>query len=209
MTVSTTPATLDLDAVRRTVSGQVFGPADAGYDRERQVMYGDLHPAAVIRAADISDVQKIIRLAADTGLELAVRSGGHSGAGHGSTEGGIVLDLRDINGDRHRRRGAHGLGRDRPHRGRVHARRPASTASPSASATPVRSGIGGITLGGGVGYLARKHGLTIDNLLAADVVTADGEVLRRRRRARPGPVLGDPRRRRQLRRRDPVPVPAP
>ena len=139
VTVSTTPATLDLDAVRRTVSGQVFGPADAGYDRERQVMYGDLHPAAVIRAADISDVQKIIRLAADTGLELAVRSGGHSGAGHSSTEGGIVLDLRglkaiDIDPAAKTATGPRPASR-RPRS----TPRPASTASSSASATPVRS----------------------------------------------------------------------
>ena len=70
-------------------------------------------------------------------------------------------------------------------------------------------GIGGITLGGGVGYLVRKHGLTIDDLLAAEVVTADGQLLRVDAEHAPRPVLGDPRRRRQLRRRDAVPVPAP
>ena len=71
-----------------------------------------------------------------------------------------------------------------PDRRRVHRRRPAPTASRSGSATPVRSASAGITLGGGVGYLVRKHGLTIDDLLAAEIVTADGEVLPRRRRAR-------------------------
>jgi FAD/FMN-containing dehydrogenase len=80
---STSTATpLDLDAIRRQVSGQVVGPDDAGYDQARQVMYGDLRPAVVIRVADVADVQRVIRLAAETGLELAVRSGGHSGAGH-------------------------------------------------------------------------------------------------------------------------------
>ena len=70
-----------------------------------------------------------------------------------------------------------------------------------------RSGSAGITLGGGIGYLVRKYGMTIDNLLAAEIVTADGEVLRVDADDEPRPVLGDPRRRRQLRRRDPVPVP--
>ena len=166
MTVSTTPSTLDLDAVRRTISGQVFLPADAGYDQARQVMYGDLHPATVIRAADISDVQAVIRLAADTGLELAVRSGGHSGAGHSSTEGGIVLDLRglkaiDIDPDAKTATAQTGL-----------------TAAEVNAATGEHGlvigfgdtgsvGIGGIVTGGGVGYLVRKYGLTIDNVLAA------------------------------------------
>ena len=113
-----------------------------------------------------------------------------------------------MRGARDRRRAAHRLGRDRPDRRRVHAPRRARTASRPASATRAPSGIGGITLGGGVGYLVRKHGLTIDNLLAAEVVTADGELLRVDAEIAPGPVLGDPRRRRQLRRRDAVPASA-
>ena len=146
-------------------------------------MYGDLHPAAVIRAADISDVQTVIRLAGETGLELAVRSGGHSGAGHSATEGGIVLDLRDLKALEIDVDGADRLGR------------PGLTAAEYTAAAAEHGlaigfgdtgsvGLGGITLGGGVGYLARKFGLTIDDLLAAEIVTADGRAAARRRRAR-------------------------
>ena len=146
---------------------------------------------------------------ATTIVPLAVRSGGHSGAAHSSVDDGIVIDLRDLDdieidvADRTR------LGRRRADGRRVHRRPPPSTAWPSGSATPGRSASSGITLGGGVGYLGRKFGLTIDSLLAAEIVTADGRDPAHRRRHGPRPLLGDPRRRRQLRRRHPVPVPAP
>src|SRR4051812_10145509 len=175
MTLSSPIPTLDLDAIRTRVSGRVIGPDDDGYDQARQVMYGDLRPAAVIRAADVADVQRVVRLAAETGAELAVRSGGHSGAGHSSTDGGIVLDLRDLKAidvdvDAQTATAQAGL-----------------TASEVNAATGEHGlvigfgdtgsvGIGGIVTGGGVGYLVRKYGLTIDNVLAAQVVTADGEL---------------------------------
>jgi FAD/FMN-containing dehydrogenase len=168
-------APLDLDAIRSELSGQVLGPDDEGYDDARQVMYGDLHPAAVIRAADVADVQTVIRLAARTGLELAVRSGGHSGAGHSSTEGGIVLDLRELKAI------------DVDVAAKTATAQTGLTASEVNAATGEHGlvigfgdtgsvGIGGIVTGGGVGYLVRKYGLTIDNVLAAQVVTADGEI---------------------------------
>ena len=131
----------------------------------------------IVRAADAADVSRVITLARETGIELAVRSGGHSPAGHGASEGGIVLDLSSMRGleiDAERRTawaetgltageystaaGAHGLATGFGDAGTV--------------------GLGGITLGGGIGFLVRKHGLTIDDLLAAEVVTADGELLR-------------------------------
>jgi FAD/FMN-containing dehydrogenase len=173
---STSTATpLDLDAIRRQVSGQVVGPDDAGYDQARQVMYGDLRPAVVIRVADVADVQRVIRLAAETGLELAVRSGGHSGAGHSSTDGGIVLDLRGLTSI------------DVDPEAKTATAQTGLTAAEVNAATGEHGlvigfgdtgsvGIGGIVTGGGVGYLVRKYGLTIDNVLAAQVVTADGEL---------------------------------
>src|SRR5215208_6660658 len=149
---------LDEAAIREfssNVRGQLKCPEDDGYDDARTVFYGGI----------------------DRRPELAVRSGGHSVAGHSTTDGGIVLDLSEIKGleiDVERRTtwaqtgltageytaavGALGLATGFGDTGSV--------------------GIGGITLGGGVGYLVRKPGLTIDDLLAADVVSADGELLR-------------------------------
>jgi FAD/FMN-containing dehydrogenase len=157
------------------LDGQVITPGDDGYDRARTVFVGgiDRRPAVIVRAASETDVVRVVSTAAETDTELAVRSGGHSGAGHSVSEGGIVLDLSRMNAldlDPHTRTawagsgmsaaeytiqaGAHGLATGFGDTGSV--------------------GIGGITLGGGVGFLVRKYGLTIDDLLAAEVVTADG-----------------------------------
>ena len=161
--------------LRTTVTGTVIGPGDAEYDRARTIMPGgiDRRPAAVVRVADSKDVALVIAAARDADLPLAVRSGGHSI--HGVCDGGIVLhlgDLRSFDIDADGRTvwagagltaaeyttaaGAHGLATGFGDTGSV--------------------GIGGITLGGGIGFLSRKYGLTIDSLLAAEVVTADGEV---------------------------------
>ena len=119
----------------------------------------------------------MIALARETGVELAIRSGGHSIPGHSTTEGGLVLDLRDLNGleiDVEDRTAWVGGG--------VTTGRYTNAAAEHGLATPFGDtgsvGIGGLTLGGGVGFLVRKHGLTIDDVLAAEVVTADGQLLR-------------------------------
>jgi FAD/FMN-containing dehydrogenase len=168
-----------ISQIRSDLNGRVIGPNDAEYDEARAVFYGgiDRRPAAIIRVADETDVSRVISLARESGLELAVRSGGHSLAGHCVSDGGIVLDLSDMRaldidpegrtawaqtgltaGEYTVAVAGHGLGTGFGDTGSV--------------------GIGGITLGGGIGYLVRKHGLTIDDLLAADVVTADGRLLR-------------------------------
>jgi FAD/FMN-containing dehydrogenase len=164
--------------IRDAFRGRVIGPEDPGYDRARTVFYGgfDRRPAVIIRPTDAAEVSRVISLAHETGLELAVRSGAHSVAGHSVTEGGIVLDLSDlraldIDGESRtawaqtgltaaeftNAAGAHGLAIGFGDSGSV--------------------GIGGITVGGGIGFLVRKHGLTIDDLLAADIVTADGQLI--------------------------------
>jgi FAD/FMN-containing dehydrogenase len=168
-----------IEELRAALSGRVITPDDAEYDDARQVFSGefDRRPAAIARVIDEADVERVVAFARETGLELAVRSGGHSGAGHSTTDGGIVLDLRDMKAldvDVEERTawaqagltaieystaaGAHGLATGFGDTGSV--------------------GIGGITLGGGVGYLVRKYGMTIDDLLAAEIVTADGQLLR-------------------------------
>jgi FAD/FMN-containing dehydrogenase len=175
---STTQTTISIPQLRDSVRGRVIAPDDAGYDRARTVVAGtiDRHPAVIVRVADATDVAHVVTLARETGAELAVRCGGHSGAGHGVTQGGIVIDLRDMKG----------LQIDT--QGRTAWAESGLTAAEYSTQTAEHGlatgfgdtgsvGIGGLTLGGGVGYLVRKHGLTIDSLLAADVVTADGELL--------------------------------
>lgn len=165
--------------LRSGMCGWIITPDDSEYDKRRSVFYGgiDKRPALIVRVASADDVSRVIALARDSGLELAVRSGGHSVAGHSVSDGGIVLDLTEMKA----------IEID-PERRTVWAEA-GLTAAELSKATAAYGlavgfgdtgsvGIGGITLGGGVGYLVRKYGLTIDNLLAADIVTADGELLR-------------------------------
>src|SRR6185503_13462038 len=92
-----TAGPIDLEDLQGRISGTVIGPDDPGYDSARRTFaLSDLHPAVIIRAADVEDVKRAVDLARETGLELAVRSGGHSAAAHGSTEGGIQLDLAGL-----------------------------------------------------------------------------------------------------------------
>jgi FAD/FMN-containing dehydrogenase len=158
--------------------GRVIEPGHPDYDEERKVFYADIdrRPAAIVKVANADDVARVIAHARDAGLELAVRSGGHSGAGHGVTEGGIVIDLSDMKA----------LDID-PGRRTAWAETGLTASEYTTAATRHRLvtgfgdtgsvGLGGITLGGGVGFLVRKHGLTIDDLLAAEVVSADGDLL--------------------------------
>ena len=129
-----------------------------------------------MRPLDAGEVARVVWLAQATGLELAVRGGGHSQAGHGTSEGGIVLDLAGLTGLE-----IDAGGRTARAAGGLTSGAVTSAAAPHGLAvgfgdTP-SVGIGGLTLGGGVGYLVRKHGLTIDHLLGAEIVTADGRVL--------------------------------
>jgi FAD/FMN-containing dehydrogenase len=159
------------------IEGRIVTPADADYDRLRTVVYGgiDARPAALVRVRNAADVARVVRFARDTGTPLAVRSGGHSANGHSTVEGGIVIDLRDMKG----------IAIDEA--GRAVWAEAGLTAGELTAATLASGlvvgfgdtgsvGIGGITTGGGVGYLVRKWGLTIDSLLAAEVVTADGTI---------------------------------
>ena len=167
-----------ISELRALFNGRVIAPDDPRYEQARTVFYGgiDCHPAAIVQVADAGDVSRLVSVTREAGIELAIRSGGHSNAGHSTTEGGIVLDLskmKDLQIDVQERTAWAEAG---------------LTAGEYVAATAAHGlttgfgdtgtvGLGGITLGGGVGYLVRKHGLTIDNLLAAEVVTADGQLL--------------------------------
>jgi FAD/FMN-containing dehydrogenase len=176
--MQTTTTQLDIDRLRADVRGTVITPDDPTYDAARTVLPGDVdgHPAAIVRVANADDVATVIGFARDSGAELAVRCGGHSGAGHSTTEGGIVIDLRDM-------KAIEVDPQDRTlwAEGGATALEVTNAAAEHDLAIGFGDtgsvGIGGITLGGGVGYLVRKHGLTIDNLLAAEIVTASGERL--------------------------------
>jgi FAD/FMN-containing dehydrogenase len=170
---------LSIPQLRAALSGRVIAPDDAGYDEARTVFYGgiDRRPAVIARVADATDVSRVVSLARETGLELAVRSGGHSIPGHCVSDGGIVLDLADMRGldiDVERRTAWAQTGLTAGEYSIAAAAHGLATGFGDSGSV----GIGGITLGGGVGLLVRKHGLTIDDLLAADVVTAGGRLLR-------------------------------
>ncbi|MFC4591890.1 FAD-binding oxidoreductase [Sphaerisporangium corydalis] len=167
-----------ISRLQAALKGRVIEPDDTDYDQLRAVHYGgfDRRPAAIARVADAEDVAAVIAYARETGVELAVRNGGHSNAGHSVTEGGIVLDLRDLNAI------------DIDVEGRTAWAQSGVTAGAytlAAEAHGLATGfgdtgsvaIGGITLGGGIGFLVRKRGMAIDHLLAAEIVTADGQIL--------------------------------
>ncbi|HEX5469497.1 MAG TPA: FAD-binding oxidoreductase, partial [Gaiellaceae bacterium] len=167
-----------LSRLRGELDGHVIEPGDGDYEEARMVFSPafDRRPAAIVRPVDAEEVGAVVSLAREHGLELAVRSGGHSPAGHGTSDG-IVLDLAlmkwlDIDPGRRIARAQTGL-----------------TAGEVTAATHTHGlaigfgdtgsvGIGGLTLGGGVGYLVRKYGLTIDHLVGAEIVTGEGKRLR-------------------------------
>lgn len=161
------------------VSGSVTTPVDPGYDELRKLWNGawDHRPAAIVQCVSAKDVATAVRFAQRTGIEIAVRGGGHSIPGLSSCDGGLVIDLRQLNQvlvDPESRRA-------RVQGGATLAAIDAATqthglAMPTGTVSD--TGIGGLTLGGGMGWLSRLHGLTIDNLAAAEVVLADGRILR-------------------------------
>jgi FAD/FMN-containing dehydrogenase len=166
------------DRLRRGMRGEVVVPGDPRYDDARTVFNGaiDRRPAVIARCRDVEDVVAVLAAARDSGLPLAVRGGGHSMAGLSVCDGGIVLDLAPlrriaINAERGVVVAGAGLrlGELDRETQRFGLAVPAGTISDT--------GLAGLALGGGQGWLMRRHGLTIDNLLGAEVVTADGRVL--------------------------------
>lgn len=170
--------TIETTALRDRMSGQVVTPDDAGYDEARAIYNGmiDRRPAVIARCRSVDDVRAALEIGQRSGLAIAVRGGGHNGPGFGTVEGGLVIDLSpmsavDVDPAARTVRvqggstwntvdaatGAHGL------------------ALPSGIIST--TGVGGLTLGGGHGYLSRKYGLTVDNLLEAEVVLVDGRVV--------------------------------
>src|SRR5579883_1141519 len=169
---------LNSDAIasfRSQIRGQVIEPADAAYEEARQVYNAMISrkPALIARCADVADVMAALRFAHEHGVMVSIRGGGHNAGGLGVCDAGLVIDLSLIKyvhvdpGARTVRVGGGCTWGDVDHA--THA---FGLAVPSGIIST--TGVGGLTLGGGIGYLTRKYGLSIDNLLAADVVLADG-----------------------------------
>ena len=167
------------DFARHQIAGVAVLDGEPGYEEARRVWNGmiDRRPRAVVRAGSLSDIAPTVVMAREHDLPLAVRGGGHSVAGHGTVDGGLVLDL-----------GALRVVEVDPGRRIVRAE-PGATLADLDRATQAHglavplgvvsgTGVAGLTVGGGIGWLTRPHGLTIDNLIAADVVTASGETVR-------------------------------
>jgi len=172
------PDTLDADHLASQLHGKVVRPEDGDYDEARALYNAmiDKRPALIARVADVDDVVAVVNFAREQGLDLAIRGGGHNGAGLGSVDGGLVVDLSAVNGvevDPDARTVTIGGG---ALLGDVDA---ATNAQGFATPAGIISttGAGGLMLGGGVGYLTRRAGLSIDNILGAQVVLADGTVV--------------------------------
>lgn len=171
------PQGVSITQLRADLKGQVITPEDIEYDAVRTGLNIEVvrRPALIIRAADAIDVSHVVSLARETRMELAIRSGGHSLAGFSTVDGGIVLDLSqmkgiEINVEERTAWAETGLTAGEY----THAAARYGLATGFGDTASV--GIGGLTTGGGIGYLVRKYGLTIDNVLAARIVTADGQI---------------------------------
>jgi hypothetical protein len=181
MTLDGAPTQISADDVatlRASLRGALLQPSDDGYDAARRVWNGniDRRPALVARCAGVSDVQRVVVFAHERNLKLSVRGGGHGAPGYGTNDGGMVLDLSGMRGIRvdpaGRTARAEGGARwcDLDHETQAFG-------LATTGGTVSNTGIGGLTLGGGLGWLHGLHGLTVDNLVSVDLVTADGAFL--------------------------------
>ncbi|HTK44329.1 MAG TPA: FAD-binding oxidoreductase [Patescibacteria group bacterium] len=181
MTSSNAPAptSAQVATLQRAFSGEIVTPESPGYDDGRRVWNAmfDRRPALIVRPMSVADVQAAIRFGRERDLEIAVRGGGHSAVGHSTTDGGLVIDLgqmHQVTVDPSRRLARAGGG---ALLGTLDV-----AAQEHGLVCPVgvvgHTGVAGLTLGGGIGRLQRRFGLTIDSLRAVDLVTADGRVVR-------------------------------
>ena len=172
-------ATLPFESLRTQLAGLVLSPSDAGYDDARRVHNGliDRRPGLVARCHGTADVQAAVRFAREHKLEIAVRGGGHNVAGNAVCEAGLMIDLSAMRGvhvdPRARRARAQGGATWGDYNRETQLHGLASTGGVVST-----TGVGGLTLGGGLGWLMGKHGMAVDSLRAVEVVTATGDVVR-------------------------------
>ncbi|RAQ98029.1 FAD-binding oxidoreductase [Thermogemmatispora tikiterensis] len=178
MAIEERSSAINASALQANLRGQVIQPGEAAYEATRRVYNAmiDKRPALIVRCADVADVITAVNFARDHGLPLSIRSGGHNASGLGICDDGLVIDLSllrytHVDPDRHTARVGAGCTW-----GDVdHATHAFGLAVPAGIIST--TGVGGLTLGGGLGHLTRSYGLTIDNLLEATVVLADGSVV--------------------------------
>jgi FAD/FMN-containing dehydrogenase len=168
-----------LGELERTFNGRLVRPGDPRYDEHRRVWNGsiDRSPAWIARCCGVGDVAAVVKFARETGIPLAVRSGGHSFPGLSVSDGGIVADLAlmkgiEVDPERRTARAQAGVLIGELDR----ATQPFGLAAPAGIVT--HTGLSGLTLGGGIGWLMRRHGLTIDRLKEVELITAEGELVR-------------------------------
>ncbi|MDT0304243.1 FAD-binding oxidoreductase [Streptomonospora wellingtoniae] len=175
---STSVAHSEVDLLREEFAGEVVEAADPSYEESRAVFNAmiEARPAVIALCQTVEDVARAVAFARDHGLEVSIRGGGHSVAGMGTTEGGLVVDLRRMTAvhvDPEAMTARVAGGATMSHLDRATERFGLATTGGRVSTT----GVGGFVLGGGTGWIDRKFGLACDNLLAADVVTADGALV--------------------------------
>lgn len=174
-TLSSTPS---LGPLRESIAGSIIEPGDVGYDEAHSVWNAmiDKRPAAIVRPRGVADVVAAVRFAREASMEIAVRGGGHNVAGNALSDGGIVIDLaemRAVHVDPDARRAVVQGGATLADYDRETQQFGLASTMGMISMT----GVAGLTLGGGLGHLMRKHGLACDNLIGAQIVTATGDVL--------------------------------
>ncbi len=168
-----------LTALANSFRGQLVRPGDPTYDEHRKIWNGsiDRSPALIARCAGVADVMAAVRLARDNGVVAAIRSGGHSFPGHSVCDGGLVIDLGLMKGVRVDPEGRTARAQAGVLLGELDRETQAfGLAVPAGIVT--HTGLAGLTLGGGIGWLMRKYGLTVDQLLSVDLITADGEFVK-------------------------------
>src|SRR6266536_1303438 len=192
-TIQTEPGLDDaaFNELAASFRGPLVRPSDPTYDWDRNIWNGsiDRHPALIARCAGLADVMAAVRFARRTGLRVAVRGGGHSFPGQSTCDGGMVIDLGLMKGIRVDPEARTARAQAGILLGEIDRETQAfGLAVPAGIVT--HTGLAGLTLGGGIGWLMRKHGLTIDQLLAVDMVTADGEFVRASEREIPDLLWG-------------------
>jgi FAD/FMN-containing dehydrogenase len=175
---ATLPETTAFDELRASFRGDLLLPTSTGYDAARRIWNGviDRYPSCIARCKGVADVVAAVRFARERDLLVAVRSGGHGVAGHAVCDGGLVIDLSAMKGIRVDPRARTARAQAGVLWGELD-RETQLYGLATVGGIVTHTGIAGLTLGGGIGWLMRKYGATVDNLLSVDLVTADGDVV--------------------------------